>query len=69
MPARDPTVRAITSKIGAARRHHPDVDTSDLRLDLRVARAAEYVRGLRDLPLDRRAGLAAQLLTPAGDGA
>jgi hypothetical protein len=52
-------------------RHHPD-DSEAIeaaRRDLRAARAEEYVRGLRDLPLDRRVRLAARLLEPAGDAA
>jgi hypothetical protein len=52
------------------RRHHGATPEADrLARDLRAARAAEYVRGLLDLPLDRRARLAAQLLAPSGEGA
>jgi len=67
MPARDPAVREAAARLAAEERHHPDDDHSDLRCDLRTARAAEYVRSLRDLPLDRRADLARELLTGAGD--
>jgi hypothetical protein len=51
MPARDPAVRAITSKIGAARRHHPGTDTSELERDLHAARLEDHVRRVvNDLP-------------------
>jgi hypothetical protein len=31
MPAHDPTVRAISAKIGITSRHHPEADISELR--------------------------------------
>jgi uncharacterized membrane protein len=71
MPAPpDPSVRTAHARIAARKRWHgPGADVAEVERDLRVARAAEYVRGLLDLPLDRRARLAAQLLAPGGEGA
>lgn len=34
----------IRSQIAIQSRHHPDLDTSELRRDLRAARAEEYIR-------------------------
>ena len=69
MPARDPAVRSITSKIGATQRHHPDADTSDLRRDLRAAHLEAHVRevvdGFPPLTADQRGRLA--LLLRGGD--
>jgi hypothetical protein len=65
MPARDPRVRKVSSRLAAEERWHPDADHSNLRRDLRAARAAEYVRDLADLTLEQRAQLAARLLLPA----
>jgi hypothetical protein len=48
MPARDPEVRTISSRIAATERHHPDTDTSALRRDLRVAQLAAHIRRVVD---------------------
>jgi hypothetical protein len=66
MAAKDPRVRQLSARIAITERHHPGTDTSELRRDLRAALAEVYVRGLLDLPLDRRAHLARLMLT-AGD--
>jgi hypothetical protein len=51
------------------RHYGPGPEADRLARELRVTRAQEYVCGLLDLPLDRRARLAAQLLAPSGEGA
>jgi hypothetical protein len=65
MPAHDPVVRAISSKIAAEERHRPGTDTGDLRRELRAAQLAEHIRRVVDAapPLsdDQRARLAALL--------
>jgi hypothetical protein len=72
MPAHDPTVRALSSKIAAIERHHPDTDTGDLRRDMRAAKLADHIRRVVDAapPLtdDQRARIAA-LLRSGGEAA
>jgi len=69
MPAHDPVVRALSSKIAAIERHHPNADTDQLRRDMRAAKLAEHIRRVVDVapPLtdDQRARLTA-LLRPSG---
>jgi hypothetical protein len=69
MPARDPRVREVSARLAAEERWHPEADTSDLRRDLRAARAAQYIRDLTDslpaLTVEQRARLA-RLLLPGG---
>jgi hypothetical protein len=65
MPAHDPEVRALSSKIAAIERHHSDANTGDLRRELRAAQLAEHIRRVVDAapPLtdDQRTRLAALL--------
>lgn len=68
MPAHDPRVRSISARIAAVERHHPDADHSELRRDLRAARAEEYVErlvaeGEPRLTAEQRARLA-RILAP-----
>jgi hypothetical protein len=63
LAARDPRVRKLAARIAITERHHPDADTSDLRLALRQARGEESIGRLLNLPLDWRARQAARLLT------
>jgi hypothetical protein len=55
------------------RHHGPGPEADRLARDLRAARAAEYLHALVDarpaLTIEQRAGLAALLLTEAGDAA
>jgi hypothetical protein len=46
MPAKDPAVRAISSRIAATERHHPKTSTAELRRQLRAAKAAAYLTRL-----------------------
>ena len=70
MPAHDPVVRAISSRIAAIERHHPNTDTGELRRDMRAAKLAEHIRRVVDAapPLtdDQRARLAVLLLRSSG---
>jgi hypothetical protein len=70
MAAHDPDVRALSCKIAAIERHHPNSDTSDLRRDLRAASLADRIRREAefDPPLssEQRSRLAALLLKPSG---
>jgi uncharacterized membrane protein len=56
------------ARLAATRRHHPDADTTDLRRDLRAARAEDYIKKLVDvapqLSPEQRAKLAVLLLAP-----
>jgi hypothetical protein len=71
MPARDQATRVISARLAAVERHHPDADTSELRRQLRAARAEDYIRRLIDsappLTDEQRARLAT-LLHPAPVG-
>jgi hypothetical protein len=73
MPSRDPKVRTISGRLAAVERHHPDADTSELRRDLRAARAEEYVRALVDgfppLTSEQRTRLALLLRASSRGGA
>jgi len=63
MPARDPQVRAISCRLAAIERHHPDRDTSDLRRALREAQTVAGVRRLIDgLTLEERSRIAVEVL-------
>jgi hypothetical protein len=69
MPANDPIVRALSSKIAAKERHHPGTDTSDLRREMRAAQLAEHIRAVVDVapPLsDQQKARLAVLLRPSG---
>ncbi len=48
MAAKDPTSRRLSSRIAATTRHHPNADTTELRRDLRAARAEDYIRRIVD---------------------
>jgi hypothetical protein len=72
MPAHDPVVRAISSRIAAIERHHPNTDTGDLRRDMRAAKLAEHIKKVvasaPPLTDDQRARLSS-LLRSNGDEA
>ncbi|MEQ7124720.1 hypothetical protein ABN034_09355 [Actinopolymorpha sp. B11F2] len=61
-------VRTAKSRLAAARRWHPNADTTDLDRDLKFANAEDYIRRLVDtappLTADQRDRLAV-LLRPA----
>jgi hypothetical protein len=72
MPAHDPVVRALSSKIAAIERHHPNADTGELRRDMHAAQLAEQIQRVVDeappLSAEQRARLAVLLLRPTGNG-
>lgn len=70
MAARDPRVRAISSRLAAIERHHPGADTTQLRRELHEARAVAQIRRMVvGLSSEERARLAVAALTPAGGDA
>jgi hypothetical protein len=73
VPAHDPTVRVLSSKIAAIERHHPDTDTGELRRDMRAAQLAEYIsRVVAEAPPlteDQRNRIAALLRSGGGQDA
>jgi hypothetical protein len=66
-----PTWQHYRARLAITRRHHPDVDTSELERALRAAKAEEDIHQLvagagAALTIEQRARLAARLLEPAG---
>jgi hypothetical protein len=65
------TRRSIAGKLAAIERHHPYVDTSELRRDLRAAGLEEHVRQVVDafppLTAEQRSRLALLLQGGGGD--
>lgn len=68
MPANAPRARHLTSRIGAVERHHPGVDTTDLRDQLAAVQAAERLRAaIPDSGVERWAERVAAALEPLTD--
>jgi hypothetical protein len=44
MPAHDADVRRASARLAATERHHPSLDTSHLRRELKAAQAADYIK-------------------------